>query len=76
MQPHNLLLKELLLNYKCNSFFASLNVKYGSIDTEFKIKGNKKTHKVPNGIAHFLEHKMFAMDGDEDVMGLFSKMKQ
>lgn len=28
----------------------------------------------PSGIAHFLEHKMFAMDGDEDVMNLFSKL--
>lgn len=46
-------------NEKCNSFFASLNVKYGSIDTEFKIKGMKKTCKVPNGIAHFLEHVKF-----------------
>ena len=46
-------------NEKSNSFFASLNVKYGSIHTEFKLKGDKKTYKVPNGIAHFLEHVKF-----------------
>lgn len=34
----------------------------------------KEMIKHPSGIAHFLEHKMFAMDGDEDVMGQFSKM--
>lgn len=35
----------------------SLTVKYGSIDTDFKI-GNK-TYHLPNGIAHFLEHIKF-----------------
>lgn len=34
---------------------------------------NDKRIEHPSGIAHFLEHKMFAMDGD-DVMNLFSKL--
>lgn len=50
-------------NEKINSFFASLNVNYGSIHTEFKLKGEKKFHKVPNGIAHFLEHVNFNIKG-------------
>ena len=50
-------------NEKANSFFASLNVKYGSIHTEFKLKNGKKTYKVPNGIAHFLEHVNFNIKG-------------
>lgn len=50
-------------NEKCNSFFASLNVKFGSIHTEFKIKNSKKVYKVPNGIAHFLEHVNFNIKG-------------
>lgn len=40
-----------------SNFYATLSVKYGSIDTEFKI-GNK-THQVSKGIAHFLEHVKF-----------------
>ena len=32
---------------------------YGSVDNEFIVPGEKEITKVPNGIAHFLEHKMF-----------------
>ena len=44
-------------NDKVNNYYATLNVKYGSCDTKFKIKD--KEYKVPNGIAHFLEHINF-----------------
>jgi predicted Zn-dependent peptidase len=50
-------------NEKVNSFFASLNVNYGSIHTEFKLKKDKKIYQVPNGIAHFLEHVNFNIKG-------------
>lgn len=33
--------------------------KYGSIDNEFIVPGESEVTKVPDGIAHFLEHKMF-----------------
>ena len=32
---------------------------YGSNDNEFFVLGDKENTKVPNGVAHFLEHKMF-----------------
>ena len=32
---------------------------FGSIDNEFIIAGNKEATKIPDGVAHFLEHKMF-----------------
>ena len=32
---------------------------FGSIDNEFIITGNKEVTKLPDGVAHFLEHKMF-----------------
>ena len=32
---------------------------FGSIDNEFIISGNKEATKIPDGVAHFLEHKMF-----------------
>ena len=60
-------------NEKCNSFFASLNVKYGSIHTEFKLKNGKKTYKVPNGIAHFLEHVNFNIKGGS-AYDIFDKL--
>ena len=44
------------------SFYLSLNVHYGSIHTEFSIDGKK--YKVPQGIAHFMEHIKFNVDKD------------
>lgn len=47
--------------------------KYGSLVNEFRdIETNKKI-KVPDGIAHFLEHKLFEMKG-ENALDLFSKI--
>ena len=32
---------------------------YGSIDNKFIIPGEENAVEVPDGVAHFLEHKMF-----------------
>lgn len=46
-----------------NSCYAIFGTKYGSIDTTFSVNG--ETTSVPEGIAHFLEHKLFeSEDGD------------
>ncbi len=37
--------------------YATFSTKYGSIDNHFQVGANSS--KVPDGIAHFLEHKMF-----------------
>lgn len=45
--------------------FAMFAVKYGSLDIDFKLPANgKAAHKVstPEGIAHFLEHKLFEQE--------------
>ncbi len=47
--------------------------RFGSVDTTFVPLGETEMVKVPDGVAHFLEHKMFAMK-DEDVMNLFSRL--
>lgn len=41
------------------SSYAAFATKYGSIDTCFRLKGEKEFTTVPEGIAHFLEHKLF-----------------
>ena len=38
--------------------YATFATKYGSVDNHFKVEGQAEV-KVPDGIAHFLEHKMF-----------------
>lgn len=46
------------------SAYAVFGTKYGSIDTRFS-KNGEKAISVPEGIAHFLEHKLFeSEDGD------------
>ena len=39
--------------------YALLGVKYGSIDSSFRLEGEKDFTAVPEGVAHFLEHKLF-----------------
>jgi predicted Zn-dependent peptidase len=45
-----------------NKIFAMYSTHYGSIDSEFIVPDTGEHLKVPEGIAHFLEHKMFEME--------------
>lgn len=48
-----------------SSSYALFGTKYGSIDTSFSTDDGKTFLNVPEGIAHFLEHKLFeSEDGD------------
>ena len=55
-----------------NKTFSTFTTKYGSIDNWFHPFGKNEVKKVPDGIAHFLEHKLFEKE-DGDVFQLFSK---
>jgi predicted Zn-dependent peptidase len=57
---------------KNNSTYAVFGTKYGSIDNCFKIAGEKEPHKVPDGIAHYLEHKLFESE-DGDAFARYAK---
>ncbi|MBE6984450.1 MAG: insulinase family protein [Ruminococcaceae bacterium] len=49
--------------------YAFLAVNFGAIDTSFTLDGTK--YRVPDGIAHYLEHKMFDLP-EENAMNLFA----
>lgn len=51
--------------------FVTFTTKYGSIDNKFVPRGQAESISVPDGIAHFLEHKMFEKE-DGDVFQKFS----
>lgn len=51
--------------------YAVFTTRYGSIDSHFRTRNGEEIN-VPDGIAHFLEHKMFEKK-DRDVMHEFSK---
>lgn len=55
------------------NYFVSYCTKYGSEVTEFIPVGEKKEIKVPDGIAHFLEHKMFEQEDGVDPFSFFSE---
>ena len=53
--------------------YAIIGAKIGSIDNTFIPNGEKDLITVPDGIAHFLEHKMFEMSDGSDAFAKFSK---
>lgn len=55
-----------------SSVYACFGTKYGSVDNKFRIKGEPEFTEVPEGIAHFLEHKMFEKEYG-DVFSLYAK---
>lgn len=57
----------------CNNTYVTYSTKYGSRDYEFVPLGNKKMKKVPLGVAHFLEHKMFEQEDGTDPFAFFSE---
>ncbi|AIQ59158.1 EF-P 5-aminopentanol modification-associated protein YfmH [Paenibacillus borealis] len=50
--------------------YATFATKYGSVDNHFKVAGGEET-TVPDGIAHFLEHKMFE-EPEGDIFATFA----
>jgi len=54
-----------------NKSYATFTTKYGSIDNAFTPLNQSEMKHVPDGIAHFLEHKLFEKE-DYDVFEKFS----
>lgn len=55
-----------------NKKFAVFGTNFGSIHNEYIIAGEEKSVRLPDGIAHFLEHKLFETE-DGSVMEAFAK---
>ncbi|GAV11956.1 pitrilysin family protein [Paenibacillus sp. chi10] len=51
--------------------YATFSTKYGSIDNHFQVEGQEEV-QVPDGIAHFLEHKMFE-EPEGDIFAKFAE---
>jgi predicted Zn-dependent peptidase len=52
--------------------FVTFSTHYGSVDRAFRVQPNSDYTVVPDGIAHFLEHKMFESEKG-DVFPEFSR---
>ena len=67
-------LEVYLIPYKNKSnYIMNYVTKYGSIHTTFTPYGKKDKITVPDGIAHFLEHKMFEQEDGVDPFTFASK---
>ena len=56
-----------------NNIYVTFSTNYGSIQNEFIPINENKMRKFPDGIAHFLEHKVFEQKSGEDPFNFFSK---
>lgn len=64
----------ILVPYKDKkNYFMTYATRYGSDINCFTPTGEKKMCQFPNGIAHFLEHKMFEQENGDDPFTFFSK---
>ena len=62
----------MIENKNVADYYITLSVKYGSLDTDFKI--NDKLYHVNNGVAHFLEHVNFNIDDKTTAHDLFRNL--
>ena len=52
--------------------FAILGVRFGAADRMFRVKGEPEPTVLPDGVAHFLEHKMFEDENGGDAFERFA----
>ncbi len=71
---HNSGLDIYIFPKKLTTAFAVFGTKYGSIDNKFRLKGEKDYTEVPNGIAHFLEHKLFDNENGPDTFSRYAEV--
>ena len=58
---------------KMTTTFAVFGTRYGSIDNKFRFKKDSDITEVPEGIAHFLEHKLFDNEDGTDTFSRYAK---
>ena len=54
--------------------YAIWGTHYGSIDNNFIVPGETEEIKVPDGIAHFLEHKMFEQENGTNSLDTLTSL--
>lgn len=54
--------------------YALFATRYGSLERVFRLRGEESFTTVPDGVAHYLEHKMFEQEDGSDVFGKFAAL--
>ena len=63
----------LYVNKNIHNNYVTFTTNYGSVNNEFNLGEDRKNYKVPNGIAHFLEHKVFVQERDPQPEEYFAR---
>ncbi len=58
---------------KHSSAYAVIGTKFGSMDNIFMAEGDTEYTVLPDGVAHFLEHKLFEDESGVDAFEKFAK---
>lgn len=67
---HSSGLSVCVLEKPLHTYYALLGTQFGSVDREFRLDGKRMV--LPNGTAHFLEHKLFDCPDGSDVFEQFA----
>ncbi len=54
--------------------YALFGTRYGSVDSHFIVPGESEATNVPDGIAHYLEHKMFDQPDGTNAFDEFARL--
>jgi hypothetical protein len=73
ISPEGMTLRLGLINESESKKYAAFATHYGSINNRFVVPGENEETSVPDGIAHFLEHKLFEQK-DGSIMDKFSQL--
>lgn len=57
----------------CVKKYATFATKFGSVNNCFIPEGETEPYKIPDGVAHFLEHKMFEQSDGTNAFDKFSE---
>ena len=55
-----------------SKYYAIYGTEYGSVDTKLSVPGTDEVINLPDGVAHFLEHKLFEEENGQNAFDRFS----
>ena len=64
----------MIVPKKTRKKYIVWSAKYGSIDKKFKNTDNNEIIEVPDGIAHYLEHKLFEQENGKNSLDVLTSL--
>ena len=64
----------MIVPKKTRKKYIVWSAKYGSIDKKFKNSDNNEIIEVPDGIAHYLEHKLFEQENGKNSLDVLTSL--